>query len=179
MKIKYVLILTVFLTLVFSNSASIGSVTIDGKIYNQISIRPEFEFGKFGLGLDVYFYIDDEGNFYDKSWDFSDGKALETLLDKVYYLRYNQPTDNLYFRIGGMPSVTLGYGILVNNYSNTIEYPNVRRLGLDLRTNSASGISTQFLVSDLKRIDGAGLIAARATFPLASRFKIGVLRLLI
>ena len=52
-------------------------------------MRPEFEFGKFGLGLDIYFYIDDEGGFYNKSWDFSDGKALETLLDKIYYLRYN------------------------------------------------------------------------------------------
>ena len=174
MKKTHLLFTLLFLGAIFSNSASIGSVTIDGKIYNQISMRPEFEFGKFGLGLDIYFYIDDEGGFYDKSWDFSDGKALETLLDKIYYLRYNKPSDNLYFRIGGMPSVTLGYGILVNNYSNTIEYPNVRRLGLDLRTNSTSGISTQFLVSDLKKIDGAGLVAARATFPIASRLKIGI-----
>ena len=172
MKIKYVLILTVFLTLVFSNSASIGSVTIDGEIYNQISMRPEFEFGKFGLGLDVYFYIDDKGNFYDKSWDFSDGKALETLLDKVYYLRYNQPSDKFYFRIGGMPSVTLGYGILVNNYSNTVEYPNVRRLGLDLRMSSNNKISSQIIVSDLRRTPG--MLAFRTAFPVAPRLKIGV-----
>ena len=82
MKFAYTLLLVAGFAL--SNNASIGSVTIDGKIYNQISMRPEFEFGKFGLGLDLYFYIDDEGSFYDKSWDFSDGKALETLLDKVY-----------------------------------------------------------------------------------------------
>ena len=39
-------------------------------------MRPEYEFGKVGLGLDIYFYIDDEGNLYEKSWDFSKGKAL-------------------------------------------------------------------------------------------------------
>ena len=50
-------------------------------------------------------------------------KALETLLDKVRYLSYNKPSDKFYFRVGNMPSTTLGYGILVNNYSNTIEYP--------------------------------------------------------
>ena len=172
-KINFVFIV-LLLNIILSNSASIGSATIDGKIYNQISMRPEFEFGKFGLGLDIYFYIDDEGNFYDKSWDFSNGKAVETLLDKVYYLKYNKPSDNFYFRVGGMPSVNLGYGILVNNYSNTIEYPNVRRLGLDLRVNSKSGINTQFILSDLKKLDGAGLMAARAVFPLASRLKIGV-----
>ena len=172
MKIKYVLILMLFLTPILSNNASIGSVTIDGKIYNQISMRPEFQFGKIGLGLDLYFYIDDEGNFYDKSWDFSDGKALETLLDKVYFLRYNQPSDKFYFRIGGMPSVTLGYGILVNNYSNTVEYPNVRRLGLDLRMNSGSGVSSQIIISDLKRTPG--ILALRTSFPVASRLKVGI-----
>ena len=67
-------------------TGSFGSVTIYNQVYNQFSIRPEIAFGKFGLGLDIYFYIDDEGSFYDKSWDFSDGKALETLLDKVYNL---------------------------------------------------------------------------------------------
>ena len=169
---RFIYALLLIVGFIFSNNASIGSVTIDGKIYNQISMRPEFEFGKFGLGLDLYFYIDDEGSFYDKSWDFSDGKALETLLDKVYYLRYNQPSDRLYFRIGGMPSVTLGYGILVNNYSNTVEYPNVRRLGLDLRLNSSSGISSQIIVSDLKRTPG--MLALRTSFPVASRLNIGI-----
>ena len=172
MKIKNIFFSILFLTTLYSNSASIGSVTIDGNIYNQISMRPEFEFGKVRLGLDLYFYIDDEGSFYDKSWDFSNGKALETLVDKIYFLSYNNPNDNFYFRFGGMPSVSLGYGILVNNYSNTFEYPNVRRLGIDLRFKSNTGISSQIIVSDLKRTPG--MLALRTSFPLASRLKIGV-----
>ncbi|MAX10480.1 MAG: hypothetical protein CMG13_06510 [Candidatus Marinimicrobia bacterium] len=167
------LITVIFFTVGLSANAGIGSVTIDGKIYNQLAFRPDYNFGKFGLGLDLYFYIDDEGKFYEKTWDFSGNNAVETLLDKVRYLSYGKPSDRFYFRVGNMPSVTLGYGILVNNYSNTIEYPDIRRLGLDIRTNSRA-MSTQFIHSDLKRADQAGLVAFRATFPLAPRLKIGV-----
>ena len=167
------LIAVMFFTVGLSANAGIGSVTIDGKIYNQLAFRPDYNFGKFGLGLDLYFYIDDEGKFYEKTWDFSGNNAVETLLDKVRYLSYGKPSDRFYFRVGNMPSVTLGYGILVNNYSNTIEYPDIRRLGLDIRTNSRA-MSTQFIHSDLKRADQAGLVAFRATFPLAPRLKVGV-----
>ena len=166
------LIMLIFFTLVFANNASIGAVTIDGKIYNQISMRPEYEFGKIGLGLDIYFYIDDEGNLYEKSWDFSDGKAFETILDKIYYIRYNKPGDNFYFRIGGMSNATLGYGILVNNYSNMVEYPHVRRLGMDMKLKLGEGIKAQVLVSDFKRLPG--LTALRAEFPVFPRMNIGV-----
>ena len=37
--------------------ASFGSVTINDKLYNQISFKPEFIIGKVGLGLDIYFYF--------------------------------------------------------------------------------------------------------------------------
>ncbi|MAV63905.1 MAG: hypothetical protein CMG00_01800 [Candidatus Marinimicrobia bacterium] len=160
------------LSILIPNQASIGSVTIDGKIYNQISMRPEYNFGKIGLGLDLYFYIDDEGGFYEKSWDFSDGKAFETLLDKIYYLSYNKRGDDFYFRLGGVSGFTLGYGIIVNNYSNMTEYPNIRRLGMDMQLNFGKGIKSQILISDFKRVPG--LIAFRTEFPLFPRINIGV-----
>ena len=129
------LIILIGLTPMLSSSngnASVGSVTIDGKIYNQISFRPEIPMGKLKLGLDLYFYLDDEGNFYDKPWDFSSGeKAFRNILDKILYLQYGGPYDKVYFRLGGMPNTTLGYGIIVNQYNNTLEYPNIRRLGFE------------------------------------------------
>ena len=42
-------------------SGAFGSVTIDGEIYNQLSLRPEIPIGKLGLGLDIYFYINGDG----------------------------------------------------------------------------------------------------------------------
>ena len=44
-----------------ATSASMGSVTMDGKIYNQVAIRPEIPIGKMGVGLDLYVYFNDEG----------------------------------------------------------------------------------------------------------------------
>ena len=96
-------------------TGSIGTVTINGQVYNQLSLRPEIPIGKLGLGLDVYLYFNDEGMYWE-SWDFSTGgAAYRSIIDKIYYLRWGQPSDDLYFMAGALPSATLGQGILVNN----------------------------------------------------------------
>ena len=101
-------------------TGSIGTVTINGQIYNQLSLRPEIPFGKLGVGLDIYLYFNDEGLYWE-SWDFSSGgDAYRTIIDKIYYLRWGLPGDKLYIMAGALPSVTLGQGILVNDYSNII-----------------------------------------------------------
>ena len=54
---------------------------------------------------------------YWESWDFSGfGPAYRTIIDKIYYLRWGHPGDDLYILAGALPSVTLGQGILVNNF---------------------------------------------------------------
>ena len=68
--------------------ASFGSVTIDGKLYNQISFRPEFSTNKIGMGFDIYLYFDEDGKLYRENWDFtSPGASFKTLVDKIYYFR--------------------------------------------------------------------------------------------
>ena len=65
-------------------TGSFGTVTIDGETYNQISLRPEFNFGNWGVGFDVYLYIDGDGNIYEESWNFSDLKSsYQTIVDKL------------------------------------------------------------------------------------------------
>ena len=135
-----------------SVSGSFGSVTIDNEVYNQIALRPEIPIGNLGIGLDLYFYINGEGKFYKENWDFSSAKAgYRTLMDKIYYLRWGRPTDPLYIRAGSLLHSTLGHGILVNAYSNAMEYPQIKRVGLDLKAN-ASGIGFEYIQSDFKRI---------------------------
>ena len=50
-------------------TGSIGTVTLNGQVYNQLSIRPEIPIGKLGVGLDIYLYFNDEGMYWG-CWDF-------------------------------------------------------------------------------------------------------------
>ena len=40
---------------------------------------------------------------------------------------------SFYFQVGALDNVTLGKGILVNRYTNTILYPQVRKVGMDIK----------------------------------------------
>ena len=124
--IKKILIITLIITCSFSQNndiestllGSFGSVTINDNVYNQFSLKPEFSVGKLGMGFDLYFYLDEDGSLYEENWNFSSTEnSLKTLIDKIYYLRWAQPFDDLYFRIGALPDISLGHGILVKNYS--------------------------------------------------------------
>ena len=114
-------------------TGSFGAATINGKIYNQISFRPEIRYKKLGVGLDINFYIDENGDIYDGNWLVEDSESIfQTLMDKIYYVRWGNKYDDFYFRVGALESVTLGYGSLVDRYSNAMEYPQIKKLGLDL-----------------------------------------------
>jgi hypothetical protein len=155
-----------------STSASMGSVTMDGKIYNQVAIRPEIPIGKMGVGLDLYVYFNDEG-IYPGNWDFKDGNAFSTLVDKIYYLRWGKPGDNLYFKVGALPSATLGQGILVNNYSNIMEYPQVRRVGLDFKMKFMKQFGVELINSNFKK-SAPGVLATRFSYTPFPRLSIGL-----
>ena len=145
-------------------TGSFGSVTINNQVYNHFSIRPEIAFGKFGLGLDIYFYFDEEGKLYDKNWNFSSGKdTYKTLVDKIYYLRWGLPYDDMFFRIGALPNITLGNGSLVNGYSNVMDYPRVRRAGFNFKYKF-NNFRLQFVHSDLKELEEPGVIGLQGTF---------------
>ena len=147
-------------------SASFGSVTIDNEVYNQIALRPEIPIGNFGIGLDLYFYINGDGELYKENWDFSNSKAgYRTIMDKIYYARWGKPTAPIYVRAGSLLHSTLGNGILVNAYSNAMEYPQIKRVGLDIKAN-ASGLGFEYIQSDFKRIPGLmGLRISNSVMP--------------
>ena len=153
-------------------TGSIGTVTLNGQVYNQLSIRPEIPIGKLGVGLDIYLYFNDEGMYWD-SWDFSSGgSAYKTIIDKIYYLRWGQPGDNLYFMGGALPSVTLGQGILVNNYANIMEYPQVRQVGLNLQAKVA-GFGIELIHSNFKSAT-PGILGIRGSRSILPKLSLGV-----
>ena len=155
---KKIISITCFVSLMITQdldpvfTGAFGSATINNKIYNQVSIRPEFSFSKFAVGLDVYFYFDENGNLYNENWDFSSSeRSFKTLVDKIYYIRWGQEDDPLYFRIGALPTITLGHGSLVNSYSNVTDYPRIRRTGFNLK-KQFNNYNLEVIHSNLKNI---------------------------
>ena len=74
------------------NQGAVGAVTIDGQVWNQVAMRPVISFGKWGVALDLVIYFDAEGNIHTDEWDFSSPNAIKnTLIDKIYYIRYGFP----------------------------------------------------------------------------------------
>ena len=149
-----------------------GAVTIDGKIWNQLALRPVLPFGKLSVAFDIVLYIDQNGNIYDEGWDFSSGEKIKnTLIDKIYYLRYGNSWDQNYFKIGALDNISLGYGILLNNYSNTLLYPQVRKVGVDLKYNIL-GINLHGFTNDFK--ENLGLAGLRFSAPVPYGFNVGI-----
>ena len=155
-----------------SVQGAFGAVTIDGKIWNQIALRPVLPFGKLSVALDLVIYIDHDGNIHDDEWDFSSGeKVKNAIIDKIYYIRYGSRWDKNYFKIGALDNVTMGYGILLNNYSNTLLYPQVRKVGMEFRTH-AFGVNVYGFTNDFK--ENLGVTGVRLSAPISYGFTGGV-----
>jgi len=155
-------------------TGAFGSSTINNKLYNQFSIRPEFAFSKVAVGLDLYFYFDENGELYNKDWDFSSSrKTFQTIIDKIYYIRWGQPEDDMYFRIGSLPTITLGHGSLVNSYSNSTDYPRVRRTGFNFK-KKIDNYTLEVVHSNLKNIFEPAVLGVNNTFNLSNALKLNV-----
>ena len=173
-KIILILISTVVFTpsLFGQGNAAVGSVTLDGKVWNSLAFRPVIPIGKAALALDLVFYVDGEGNLHKDEWDFSSPTAgKNTVLDKIYYIRWGHRGDPLYFRIGALDQVSLGYGILVNRYSNTLLYPDVKRIGLDMGVKLGKYSLSGFF-NDFK--ENASLAGVRLQTSAFTGFPVGV-----
>ena len=139
----------------FSMGLGIGSVTIDDILYNQIALRPEINIGKVGLGLDLVLYIDNNGNIRYDEWEIEEDLSL--LLDKILYIKYGKKSEMFWGKYGSIEGMTFGYGGLMNNYSNMMEFPSVRRVGLNTGVNIGP-VSTEVFLANLKDISRGGTI---------------------
>jgi hypothetical protein len=146
----------------------VGSATIDGKLYNQVALRPELSFGKLGLGLDLPIYIDNEGNIRKDEWDeFSD------IIDKFLFIRWGEKSDPFWFKWGSLNNVTLGYGGLLNGYSNMMEFPSVRKVGVNTGFGFGN-FGTEIFLSDIKDLSSRGgtLMGLRGTYKVSDSLPI-------
>ena len=123
----------------FTMNLSIGLSSYEDNTGTQLAFQkfgifPELTYGRWGLGFDLSLEFD--ADFRPRDLD-NDGRpdrwtTLHDYLTKVYYLRYGVKGDPLYGRIGTFDGYTLGHGLVMNDFSNTIFYPQVIQLGLNL-----------------------------------------------
>ena len=149
----------------------IGSLTIDGTTYAMAAIEPQFAIGKLQVAL--YLPIIYQKNLFDSSdwyhpngndeWNFGLGSsfgnntwarigdAATDLMLKIRYLEWGKQRDPFYLKVGNLEDMTIGAGILMNNYANDEEYPAVRRIGLNLGIDLGQG-GFEAVASDLSTV---------------------------
>jgi|GEM_PF-1893873 len=142
--------------------ATVGAVVVNGEIVNQIGLRPEFTIGRVGIGLDLSLYFNAEGELLDEYWD-----EPEDYLDKIYYLRYAQKGEPFYVRAGALEEVSMGYGLIMRDYSNTIQYPSTIRVGAELGLNRRQFV-LEAMFANFRELNEPGVIGGRVAYrPLA------------
>lgn len=130
-----------------------GSVTIGGETYAKVTLNPRFTVGKLGVGL--YLPIVYTGNMFDpddwykpagnSEWSFGTdqdwaNEPLVALQDfftdvtlKIRYITWGeQGVDDTYLKVGNLNDMTIGHGILMRDYANDVDFPAVRRVGLNV-----------------------------------------------
>lgn len=111
---------------------------IDDQYYAGLVLNPEFKLGKVGVGLNIpVLYGLDEKRI--RTEIFEDGVGPARL---ITYIRYGvQKRDPVYVKAGQLDNTMIGFGGLVNNYTNTTSFEK-RKLGLhyDLNIKGLAGI---------------------------------------
>lgn len=162
----------------------ISAENIDGVVWNKLLLSPIFRIGKFGIGLYLVGYWDGKNNIYDttkwynaKEYDFgfygetfSIQDFADDLFKKILFLSYGSKGDKVFIRLGNIPDITLGHGFIMDRYSNMLNFPAIRRIGLQFDIDFGYyGFETA--VADLSR---SRIIGMRHYFrPLYGTFLLG------
>lgn len=163
---------------------SASSVTVQNEQWTRIALSPDIPIWKFGIGLDVELFLDSKGTVSNKAWNFDHDDWAESVLRKIKYIRFGYENDPVFVKVGGLSSVTLGYGFIVDRFTNMLHYPDEKLLGVQFNLNNISpvGITLQTLAPDVLEFkNNGGIAAARlalcplkpANIPIVSNVSIG------
>jgi len=143
---------------------SAGPVTVGDEIWTRICFSGDIPLWKFGIGLDVELFLNADGQFDSKGWEFGKNTWQETMFRKIRYLRFGHENDHLFVKFGGLEQVTLSHGLVVDRFTNMLHYPDQKLLGLQFYLNDLTevGLSLQTVIADfLDFRDDGGVIAGR------------------
>ncbi|NLN84838.1 MAG: hypothetical protein GX135_01890 [Candidatus Cloacimonetes bacterium] len=134
-----------------------GNIMVGGNWYSQVRLRPEMSIWKVGIGMDIDLLFDGEGRLRRTGWE-----NWEDLAKKLFYLRFADRRDSLYFKVGCIPDYTLGHGLIFDDYSNMLRYPEEKPIGAYLGANTnAYGFGFELYTHDISKNE---IIAGKAGF---------------
>jgi hypothetical protein len=117
---------------------------IGGQYYAGLTLSPELSIWKIGLGLNipVLFNIEDY-TFRDEI--YKDGIGAARLIS---YIRYGvQKKDPVYVRVGQLNNLMIGFGGLINNYTNSTSFEK-RKVGIHYDVNFRGLVGIEGMYSD-------------------------------
>lgn len=127
-----------------SINLNFGYTQINDVQYVGLRFQPEITFRKLGVGLDVplFFNIED-GEL--RTEEFEDSPGYLRLISYVRWGRKKQ--DPLFIKVGSLRGEYLGFGMLMNNYCNSISYEK-RKTGLSFDFLIKNKIGLEGIYSD-------------------------------
>ncbi len=161
----------------FGYSLSMGSVTVGQEQLYRLSLRPDFPLGRLGIGLDLELFVERNGDLGSRGWKAgSSTQTFDSILRKIYYVRYGRPNDAVYVKVGALNDVTLGYGLIMDNYRNTLHYPGIKKTGLQFRIANFAGtnIGLEGVINNLQDFQEGGALIGLRTFGYAAALEVGV-----
>ena len=161
----------------FGYSLSMGSVTVDQEQLYRLSLRPDFPMGRLGIGLDLELFVERNGDLGPRGWEAgSSTQTFDSILRKIYYLRYGRPNDAVYVKIGALDNVTLGYGLIMDSYRNTLHYPGIKKTGLQFRIANLVGtnIGLEGAINNLQDFQEGGALIGLRAFGYVANIELGL-----
>lgn len=125
--------------------ALLGYANMGGQDVIGMRIQPDLSFGKLGFGLDVPIMYDITNGGL-RTEEFTDGVGI---LRMARYVRYGvKKKDPIYVRVGDLGDTYIGFGMLVDNYTNSISFEK-RKMGINFDVLIGNMVGIEGLYSDL------------------------------
>lgn len=160
-----------------SLGAYFGYSNIGGENVIGFRVQPDLQIGKLGVGLDIPVQFSITNKKF-RTEEFQDGVGL---LRMIRFLSWGtKKQDDYYIKVGDLTGSFLGYGMLINNYSNSISVDK-RKIGVDLDFcfGKMWGIEVLYSDVDVRSLNLLGIRPyirplGRTGIPILKTFDIGV-----
>lgn len=110
-----------------------GNEVVDGYTYQTFSLQPKLTFGKLSVGLDLFFEFDENFNLRkDDEGKIVGWSTWQDYVNKVLFVQWGEKGEPLFIKYGLFDNVTLGHGLIMQNYSNSLLFPEIRKSGFEI-----------------------------------------------